>query len=509
MGRGVSFFSPLSPASPMALPVGPPPKSDDIAVHGWHGITVRVAWALVAHGIRVKPALLRDAREHVLLHLDRATPLPIAEDLASLLTAQYVQRARGRWVPDPWAQDATMPLSPRWRRAIERSLDGVSEVVFRNHYGDSRSLDLIESKLGIDRLVLEGARSGLREIVRKQAHLDGVPIHDWPAERIDRLIGRLSAWSPGPCPPVIDVQEGGHREHLLGCARCDRTARLLRNGVLSAEDMLPPAVGARSDRTATVLAIQFHADARQHRAAFRKELDATAVAYGEDLLLIDGKHAPAAWQTLLLAAELGAPRATHLRAAFVEGPGYWSRHGLLGPLADRADQEVRGRSWGAADGVGELPEPLPEPPSARRAWAALTALLAVCWMAISWTGASARAASQAPLDVTFTEGRGGIWTDFDVDDRAVVTVVRRAPDGTLAVVVPGQSSADKALVATGDGRFRLHAEGTGVLVAATPAPVPDLEERIAQSASAADPLAALEAAIHQGDPAADIRVRTR
>ena len=71
--------------------------SDDIAVLGWHGITVRVAWTLLAQGVKVRPQVLRDAREHALYHLDKAVPLSIAEDLSTQLTGQFVQRARGRW----------------------------------------------------------------------------------------------------------------------------------------------------------------------------------------------------------------------------------------------------------------------------------------------------------------------------------------------------------------------------------------------------------------------------
>jgi hypothetical protein len=493
----------------MALPVSPAPRSDDIAVLGWHGITVRVAWTLLAQGVKVRPQVLRDAREHALYHLDKTVPLSIAEDLATQLTGQFVQRARGRWQSDPWGQDATMPLSPRWRRAIDRSLDPAGELVFRKHFADGRGLDWLESRHGVERLVLESARSGLREVIRRQAQLDGVPIGEWPADRIDRLLGRLAAWSPGPCPPVFEILEGAHREHVVGCTRCDRTLRLVRGEVISQEDLVPPSLGARPERTTSVLAIHFHPDGRQHRVAVQKELQIPSVQFGDDLLLVDGASIDAAQKVLFLAAELGVPRRDHLRAALVEGPGHWSKHGLLGPLADRGEQEVRTRAWGSVDGLGDLPSLLPEPPSARGWWLA-TGLLAAAALAIArWTLLPSTPPVEAGLQVEFTDARGGIWTEFDVDDTAVVAVIRETEGRALELVVPGASPADKADVATGDGRFLLHTQGDGVLVAATSKPVPELGALLERASTSSDPLDALAAAIERASPGADVRVRVR
>ncbi len=496
-----------APAPPMALPVSPAPRSDDIAVHGWHGVTVRVAWTLLAQGVKVRPQVLRDAREHVLYHLDRATALPIAEDMASQLTMQFVQRAKGRWQSDPWAGDAAMPPSQRWRRAIEHSLDSAAELVFRKYFGDGRSLEWIEGKYQVDRLVLDSARSGLREIVRKQAHIDGVPIREWPSERVDRTIGRLASWSPGPCPPLLDILEGAHRDHVAGCARCDRSVRLVRGEVVSPEDLVPPSLGARPEKTASVLAIQFHPDGRAHRAALQKELEVPSVPFGEDLLLVDGARAEDAWRVLMLAAELGAPRREHLRAAIVEGNGHWSRHGILGPLADRAEQEARQRAWGTVDGLGELPEALPEPPSARRTWLAVAALALIGLGAGKWATMAPVPYDGRPLDVAFTEARGGIWTEFDVDDRAVVAIVRQTDGDSLELVVPGTSSTDKAEVATGDGRFRLHTQGKGVLVASTRAPVADLAALVERANRSPQPLTELAREIAAAEPQADMKIQ--
>jgi hypothetical protein len=493
----------------MALPVSPAPRSEDIAVHGWHGITVRVAWTLLALGIKVRPAVLRDAREHVLLHLDKATSLPIAEDLATQLAARYVARARGRWTADPWAQDAAMPLSPRWRRAVERAIDPVGDLVFRKHFGDGRPLEWIESRHGVDRLALEGARSGLREVIRRQAGIDGVPLAEWPSERLDRTIGRLAAWSPGPCPPLLELLEGAHREHTVGCTRCDRTVRLVRGEVLTPEDLVPPSLGARPDKTASVLLLQVHPDGRRHRAALARELPAPVLLLGEDLLALDGATAGDAARALVLAAELGVPGRDHVRGAVVEGPGAWSRQGLLGPLLDRGEAEARLRPWGTVDGIGELPGSIPEPPSARSWWMGVAVLAAMGLALLRWSTLPAEAATDRGLDVAFTEGRGGIWAEFDVDETAVVTVVRLTGDGELEVVSAGEGAGDKAIFATGDGRFRLHAPGRGVLLVATERPLVGLRSLLDAAQQRPDPLAELATAIAAAAPNADVRLERR
>ncbi len=493
----------------MALPVSPAPRSEDIAVHGWHAVTVRVAWTLLGLGVKVRPLVLRDAREHVLLHLDKSVVLPVAEDLAAQLTEGYVARARGRWSSDPWGQDAAMPLSPRWRRAVERALDPVGDLLFRKHYGDGRPLEVLESRHGVDRLALEGARSGLREVIRRQAGLDGVPLAEWPTERLDRMIARLAAWSPGPCPSVFELLEGAHREHAMSCARCDRTVRLVRGEVLTPEDLVAPSVGARPEKVASALVLQFHPEGRRHRAALARELGGPVLTLGDDLLVLHGTEAQAAARTLVLAAELGVPSRDHIRGAVVEGPGTWSRQGLLGPLLDRGEIEARQRAWGVIDGIGELPGSIPEPPSARGWWVGVASLVAVGLALLRWSTLPAEAAVHRELDVAFVEGRSGIWAEFDVDDTAVLTIVRLTPERTLEVLCAGESAADKGGFATGDGRFRLHAPGAGLLLVATERPLVGLRSLLDQAGGKPDPLAALAEGIAAAAPGADVRLERR
>jgi hypothetical protein len=174
----------------------------------------------------------------------------------------------------------------------------------------------------------------------------------------------------------------------------------------------------------------------------------------------------------------------------VEGPGQWTTRGLLGPLGERAAREARHRSWKYVDGIGELPEPLPEPPSARWWWWWSGGLTVAAAAAAAFALGLSPAAHDPGLRTEFTPGRGGMWASFDVPDEEYVYVVSATEEG-LAVVLDSDDAGDKIDWATGDGSYRLHAPGRGVLVAASAQPLPDFALRVARTQGRADALAAL------------------
>ncbi len=467
-----------------SLPIAAADKPRDIAVTGWAGITVRVAWTLLTMGVKVKPAVLRDARDHVLYHLDPHTPLGHAEDRAGTLTKDFVSRARRGIEPDPWPTDGAMLLSPRWRRALETSLSPLTERVFRQHFADGRSLAFLVRSLQVDEIALEGARGGLREVLRRVAVSDGIPLDKWPSDRIDRLLSRLAAFSPGVCPPLHEVIAGTDLEHTRNCARCDRTQRLINAGLVQYEDLLPPPLETRPDHTVSVLALHFHPDGKTHRAHLAAEIDAPAFPVGDDTLLVDFHNPQPVTEVLELAAEVACPHRDLVRGAVLHGPGRWSRHGLLGPLATEAGAVVRSRAWSIVDTIGELPEALPEPPSAGRWWIGTAALAAAAIFSVFAILGSTPHDTSHPADVVFTSARGGVWTAFDVPDGALVTLIREY-DGELGVVLASEQPADKVAYAVGDGSYRLHTMGPGVLLVSSSAPVRELH-RMVDAANRAD-----------------------
>lgn len=492
----------------MALPISSSPLPPDIAVHGWGALTVRVAWTLLALRVRPRREVLRDARDHVLFHLDPSTPLTRAEDLATHYTRGLVARARGKVLHDPWPRDREMPLSHRWRRALDQEMRPLGKAVFQSHYGYGRPIEQLAGQLQVDAIALEEARGGLREMVRRVAIEDELPLHAWPAERLDRLLARLSALSIYDSPPLDEVAEGCHREWASRCPRVDRTIRLVRSGVLTSEDLVPPAWAARPSDRVKVLAIAVHPDARRCRETLAQEIGGHVQSLEDDLLLVDGDERGRGIEVLEMASEIGRPRAEHLRAAFLQGPGRWSRMGLLGPLPSQARSALQGRSWGAIEGHGELPGMLPPPPSARPAWIAVGALGLVTALLGAWALQPAAPSVDHPLSAEFSPGRGGVWSAFDTAEEAHVTAVRQV-DGRLELVLSGESPANKAEFAVGDGSYRIHSVAEGVLLASTSAPVRDLPDLLSQSGATDSPLDALAKRIRDQDPRADVSIGRR
>ncbi len=490
----------------MALPVSPGPKSRDVAVRGWSGITVRTAWTLLAQGVKVRADVLTDARAHAIRCIPASTPLPHAEDLAAQATRDFVLRARGRRPDDPWPQDVAMPLSPRWVRALERSTDAVGAALFRKHYGDNRPLARLESSLGVDRTHLEAARGGLREVVRRIGQADGLPFDTWPVERLDRVLERLAAFASGPCPPALDVAEGAHREHVRNCPRCDRLARLVRAGILTIDDLLPPSIGARPTGATTAIVLQFHPDARPLRPALLGELDVPAHPLGDDLLLFDGAHAKAVKAAVHTAAEVAAPHRTQLRGAWLEGDGAWSAHGLLGPLTNQIDRAVQRQTWGTAEGLGELPEPLPQPPAATGLWAGVGALAATGLVLLRLAWAATAGASPAPaLQIDFATDQAGVWASFDAPDQDPVGVL--VLDEELHLAAEADDAAGKAPLAVGDGSFRAFGSRGVMVVHHTDAI--DLSDILAEASGAEAPLQAAVDLVRQRHPRATVAWRHR
>lgn len=490
----------------MALPVSPGPKSDDVASHGWPGLTVRIAWTLLSSGVKLRPEVLDAARAHVIFHLPPSTELPKAEDRAEHLTRRFIATARGREHVDPWPGDAEMPLTDRWARAILHLRDRVTASVFRMHYGDRRSLTWIENKLGVDRIAVEAARAGLREVLKRTAREDHVPLDVWPPERLDRVLARLAAWSPDQCPPMYDVVNGAHVTHVAACPRCNRMVRLVKSGKIEVDALQAPTLRARPRGELDLLVLAFHPEGRRHRARLAEALPGPSHAVGDDLLLVDMADAERVEPVLRMAAELGRPERHLVRGARVSGPGRWSRFGPVGPTFEAGQNEVRGRPWGTVDGIGVLPEALPKPPSARVAWAGTVGLAATALFSAWIVMAPATGATPEQL-VRFVDGGAGTWVQLDVADRDRVALVA-APGGELEPVLLGADPLEKTAYAVGDGTYRLQVPGRDVLVV-TSSEALDLQPLIEEAGRAPSPLDALHLAVRRTVPGARVFVRER
>jgi hypothetical protein len=486
---------------PPPPPAPAPAPFTDVADTAWAGITVRVAWLLLAKNLTLD--LLPDVRDHVLFCLPPDMSAAAAEDRAELLTRQFIARVRSQTVPNPWPADWDIVPSPRWRARVYASLGGIATDVFAAHYANELDLRKTANRLQEDLLAVEAACEGFREVLRQAAQEDGFPLEGWSDNRLDHMLHRIAALGHPEAPPLAEVLAGRHPDMTRRCPRCRRAEILGQRGYLQVQQLLIPPGGARPHDTTQVLALHLHPDARAFRDKLRTEFHGVRVPVGEDILLVPLHDPPAVRATLELAAQLSYPPRDHLRGVVLEGPGRWCRSGLLGPLHERAEHAFRSVPWGQIDGLGELPEPLAPAPTSRPAWAVAVAATVLAVASLQLALHPFDPVATYPLEVAWTEARGGLWVDFDVDDAAHIVVIQQS-GGQLEVVLPGDHPADKARVAVGDGRYRFHGVADGLLIASTAGAVADLPTLLERAQGASDPLAALAGEIKAADRRADV-----
>ena len=98
--------------------------------------------------------------------------------------------------------------------------------------------------------------------------------------------------------------------------------------------------------------------------------------------------------------------------------------------------------------------------------------------------------SNGALDAAFTPARQGVWATFDVPEDRKLLLVARDADG-LRIIHRSETAADKAALATGDGSYRIHSQGTGLIVASLASDWPDLSQIFVDSSASDAPLQTL------------------
>ncbi len=472
----------------------------------WATVTIQVAWTLLREGIRPSGPTLHDAREHVLASLPASVPEDQVDPLAAMLTRDFLERARtGRYRMRALPAEIA-PASAAWRRDLLTALDPVGEIVFRLVYGDGRSLEEVEHQRGIDRVILAGSQEGLRSAARALLRGHGVAHTTWDAAWVDRVLVRLAEVPAEGCQGGVELAAPGSRAHAETCPRCGRGLRLLHGGVLSPGELVPPADRPAEEPAVHVLALHLHPEARHVRGELVEAFGDSALRADEDALFIDLSRATAPQLVLTHQAELGRPRREHLRGARLRGSGRFTTHGLLGPVATDALEATRSRSWGEVDGVGPLPEPLPEPPPVARWWmaAVLATMLAVLSGAVAWRTSGPEPVY--PLSVQFARGGGEVQARFDTADQAHLVAIART-GRELEVLFASEQPADKGELGTGEGDYELQVPADALLLATHDQPFEDLAPVLMAVATEADPLLALGRRLRALQPDADVEVQ--
>lgn len=453
-----------SPADPLAGFAPPDPLR-----RLWGPVTIRVAWELLVHGVRPRPPVLREVREHALWLLPEQVGLAEAEALATLAVGDWMARAAGTLGPLPVDADATILPSPGWRAALLRDADPIHATVFRLHYGDGMDLAPLEARSGIAAPLLRAAREAVRDGARAVLEEDGVSTEGWSVARLDRMIARMANASGDVCPGPVGLATDPGRAHAQDCPRCARALRLMREGVLSPSDLFPPEDGEVLPRKGVnLLVVQIHPDARRARGGLLARFEDAARVVNGEFIVVDVARCPEAEARLREAVEHRQPPPDQVRAARREVRGRWGRKALLGPGPARLLEDVQGLEWGAVEGLDPLPEPLPEPPSAARWWmgAVLMALLAAFAAVVTATGAG------PPPEVELEAAAADGGARFDTEDAAFVDVLAvRA--GSVSPLLHSTSPADKGAWATGDGAYQVRAEADALVVIAAASPMDD------------------------------------
>jgi hypothetical protein len=478
----------------------------DPARHAWAAVTIRVAWELYAAGVRPTPGVLQDARDHVLLSLPRSCGRMQAEELAGYFTREYLDRVqRGRYQRRPMPEEP-VAVRPSWRERLVEGLDPVGEVVLRLVYGDGLSLEAVERLTRVDRVVLSGAREGVRSAMNVVLQSDQL-VHRLDEAVMDRLLQKVARLPAADCQGGQEVASTEARLHAERCPRCARGFRLVRAGMLSPSQLLPPPGEARPSEQVSVLALHLHPEARHHRRLLAEALEPAGLRADDDALLVDLDRLHDHVGLLHELAFAGTPGRSHLRGALVRGPGRWTRAGLIGPVGSAAIEATRSRTWGDVDGCGSLPEQLPESPRATRSWmgAGLACLLALA----AGVGAlhEPDPGPAYPLEAGFSSQDDAVSAQFDADDAAYLLVLAR--DGAdLRVVHASERPWDKAVFATGAGDYRLYEAGAEQLLLATSAqPFGELEGLFSDATGSLDPLGSVAVKLVEQRPDAAVSVQ--
>jgi len=386
-----------------------------------------------------------------------------AEARTSTAVENFLARCAGRYAAVAADPDLDVLPAPAWREAILAASDPIHEAVLRLHYADGLPLEEVERRTGLETALLRGARDAVRELTRSVTSEEGLSLEAWESARLDRLIVRIATAAGDLCPGPGGLATEPGRAHAEGCPRCSRALRLFREGILSPADLFPPEDGhCRPSATLDLCVVGVHPDARKHIRSLNRAFGDAARLLPEDVLVVDASRVDVD-AALLSVAERGAPPAARLRVVRATVPGRWVPRAVIGPGVDVLLGRLPGMEWGQVDGVDALPEPLPPPPSAARYWvaAAFVTLLAVA--AGVWAADPVTTPPQVALDAQSEVG--GVV--FDTDDHAWIEVIALR-SGRAEVVFHSESPGDKGALATGDGRFRLAAEGDALVLVASP-----------------------------------------
>ena len=469
----------------------------------WIPVTIRVAWELYTSGFRVSAQILKCAREHVLRSLPPDISIEVAERYATIYTHDFVDRFQQHRYRRPNIDpDIGMDIPRRWCLMLQEQLDSVGKVVFRFHYRDGFNLELVSERSTISIKRIVRARDRIYGVLKRLVAQEDIDIHTWGEARIDLLLTRIAniAEESNLRPGDILSEEG--RALVSLCPRMNRAYRLMKNGIISDNDLQEPRGETVPEGRLSLLSLLLHPDARHHSHLITEALSPYATSISGDAWLIPYENLPDVHDALSYLSEVNTPPRHYLRGALISGPGRWYKGVLLGLLPVRALEAARSRPWGEIDGIDELPPPLPPPPRASFWWLGAVSTFAVSVFVLLWALSPEEVGPHYPIEIEFYQENTDIRARFDVDDLAYIDILT-AKDGKLNVVHHALFK-DKGLISTGDGRYFFREEADYIAIISSRKPIESLPA-IAQVAQGdLDPMAYLQERVLELQPDAHI-----
>ena len=498
----------MSAAAVLAVAASPIPRPPAEPLRlVWAAVTIRVAWELHRAGLKPTTAVLRDARDHALLSLPAQVNREQAEELATYFTRELIDRVRhGRYRRRPPDREP-LRMRPSWRVRLLEILDPVGEVVLRQCYGDGLNVEAVESLTGVDRVVLRSARAGVRDAMRLLIAEDGEAEGPIDEATLDRVLERVARQPAASCRGGVEVTTAEGRAHAEDCPRCARAIRLMRAGLLSPSDLTYPE-DRRPPEQCSVLVLHLHPEARHFRRLLCEHFEGACFRADDDALLIDLDRVENHVGVLYMLAEESTPIRDHIRGAMVRGPGRWTKAGLLGPVASAGVELTRARPWGEVDGVGTLPEPLPEPPSAARWWSAALLFTLLAIAVGLFTLRPERVEPSYPVHAELRSRGEQQVVRFDTQDFAYVLAVAQTAEG-LQVLHNSENAWDKGQFATGQGDYEIDPAGGRLLIATSASPFADLDALLRAAGAAPSPLTDLANRLPANSPDVDVWIQPR
>ena len=473
----------------------------------WVPLTIRIAWELHSQGIGFGVEILQMAQNHVFSSLSSGVDIVHAERLAIIYTKEFIERLNGEAYVSPNIDDDVymdVPLS--WRELLERRASAVGKQVFYEHYRDGYSLQEVSAQLNLSSTKVKKVRNQLHQfvyrallkydmedqVIREQAK------QEWPFGRVEQLLVHL-ALVPKTTEIDCDILLSPEGTALRACPRLHHAYTLLKEGVISPEDLTVPQKLPIRCMEQHVLALQLNSEGRKFAKTLRNSLDDISLSIKGDIWFVSSDDLPALNEILHDLAEDGTPPRQMLRGAVAHGLGLWSDDAIFGPVSTAAITLMRSRSWGDIDGISKLPEPIPPPKKPIKTWMAAVALFVLSTVFLQWALTSGEH-THYPIEAQSQARVQDVSIRFDVDDMAVLHVLSFSSAGFQ--VLHSNLIHEKGMLATKDGRYFLRASVDRLVVVSTPHEIENWDSLLEGVSLQGDPMASLTERILQKEPRA-------